>query len=91
MTEPSDHNLEQLRAVDKADIYKGGQRAATFVRTDRGVEFRYLDEWTSDQRPPIATTLPVTTRPIARFGGALPAYFSGLLPEGRRLGALRRL
>ena len=40
--------------------------------------------------PPVATTLPVTSEPLVRPAGALPSYFAGLLPEGRRLGALRR-
>src|SRR5438552_2279477 len=40
--------------------------------------------------PAVATTLPVTPEPLVRTGGAVPAYFAGLLPEGRRLGALRR-
>ena len=38
----------------------------------------------------MATTLPVSDTSVVRGGGALPAYFAGLLPEGRRLGALRR-
>ena len=32
--------------------------------------------------------LPVTLTAVLRPGGALPAYFTGLLPEGHRLGAL---
>jgi serine/threonine-protein kinase HipA len=39
---------------------------------------------------PVASTLPLGPGPRTRPGGALPAYFAGLLPEGRRLGALRR-
>ncbi|WP_063058883.1 HipA N-terminal domain-containing protein [Nocardia sienata] len=39
---------------------------------------------------PIATTLPLTDAPIRTFGGSLPAYFAGLLPEGHRLSVLRR-
>jgi serine/threonine-protein kinase HipA len=52
--------------------------------------FRYVDEWIRSGAAPVATTLPVTSEPVVRPGGALPAYFTGLLPEGRRLGALRR-
>jgi serine/threonine-protein kinase HipA len=89
MTRPDD-DLEQLRAVERADIYKSGRHAATFTRTDDGVEFGYLDAWISDGGPAVATTLPVSSDPVVRTGGALPAYFTGLLPEGRRLGALRR-
>ncbi len=88
MTQPDD--LEQLRTVDQADVYKAGHRAATLTRTKDGVEFRYLDEWIDDGGSAVAVTLPVTAEPVVRTGGALPAYFTGLLPEGRRLGALRR-
>ena len=42
------------------------------------------------QDPAIATTLPVTTTPVTTLGGAVPAFFAGLLPEGRRLSALRQ-
>jgi hypothetical protein len=40
--------------------------------------------------PRDAAGLPTTADPVPRRGGALPAFFTGLLPEGRRLGALRR-
>lgn len=91
MTRPGqDAELEQLRTVDQADVFKAGWYAATLTRTPDGVEFRYLDDWIAADGPPVATTLPVTAEPVLRPGGALPAYFAGLLPEGRRLGALRR-
>jgi serine/threonine-protein kinase HipA len=90
VTQPDDAHLEQLRAVEQADVYKAGQPAATLTRTADGVEFRYLDDWVDANRPPVATTLPVTRAPVLRPAGAVPAYFAGLLPEGRRLGALRR-
>lgn len=83
-------DLEELRFIDRADVYKTGRLAATMTRTDVGVEFRYLDEWIEADGPPVATTLPVSSDPVTRPDGALPAYFTGLLPEGRRLGALRR-
>lgn len=90
MTQSTENDLEELRSVAEADVFKGGKRAATLVRTRNGVEFRYSDEWIRMAAPPVATTLPVTGRPVVRSGGALPSYFAGLLPEGRRLGALRR-
>ena len=34
--------------------------------------------------------MPLSDIAQVRPGGGVPAYFSGLLPEGRRLGALRR-
>jgi serine/threonine-protein kinase HipA len=90
MTFPADDQLEQLRAVERADVYKNGQRAATLTRTNDGVEFRYLPDWLETGGAPVATTLPVRSEPVLRPAGALPSYFAGLLPEGRRLGALRR-
>lgn len=90
MTTPDSDNLEQLRAVEQADVYKAGRRAAALTRTANGIEFRYLKEWVHAGGPPVATTLPVGAEPVVRSGGALPSYFAGLLPEGRRLGALRR-
>lgn len=90
MTSPADEGLEQLRTVDQADVYKAGRHAATLTRTPRGVEFAYLDVWLDAGGPPVATTLPLGREPVLRPSGALPSYFAGLLPEGRRLGALRR-
>lgn len=81
---------QHLPTVDRADVIKAGRPAATLTRTPDGVEFRYLADWVERGDEPVATTLPVTDRPVLRPGGGLPAYFAGLLPEGRRLGALRR-
>lgn len=38
----------------------------------------------------MATTLPLTDRPVGTSSGAVPPFFANLLPEGRRLAALRR-
>lgn len=73
--------------VAAADVYKAGQLAALLTRTADGVVFTYAEGYDG---PPVATTLPLTTEPLVRPGGALPGFFTGLLPEGRRLGALRR-
>ncbi|MFT4008424.1 MAG: HipA domain-containing protein [Nocardioidaceae bacterium] len=85
-----EEDLEQLRFVDQADVYKAGNRAAALIRITDGVEFRYLDTWIDAGGAPVATTLPVGPEPVVKTGGALPSFFSGLLPEGRRLGVLRR-
>jgi serine/threonine-protein kinase HipA len=90
VTESADGDLLQLRTIERADVLKGGRRAATLTRTLDGVEFRYDPAWIALPGPAVATTLPVTARPVLRAGGGLPAYFAGLLPEGRRLGVLRR-
>ncbi|MDP1720449.1 MAG: type II toxin-antitoxin system HipA family toxin [Candidatus Nanopelagicaceae bacterium] len=83
-------SLAELRKIERADVYKQGRHAATLTRTPDGVTFEYLSTWISQGGPAIASTLPVSTIAQVRPGGGVPAYFSGLLPEGRRLGALRR-
>ena len=83
-------DLPALRGVATADVFKAGRLAAELRRDPDGVEFRYRPAWIAAGEPAIATTLAVTDVPVRRPGGALPAYFAGLLPEGRRLGALRR-
>jgi serine/threonine-protein kinase HipA len=57
---------------------------------DGGVEFRYNDDYLRDGVA-IASTLPLTDQPIFTAAGAVPPFFAGLLPEGRRLTALRRV
>jgi serine/threonine-protein kinase HipA len=76
--------------VDAADVYKSGVLAARLERTPQGVAFAYLDDYRSSGLPPIASTLPLTDAPRITPAGAVPPYLAGLLPEGRRLNALRR-
>jgi len=83
-------DLEQLRFVESADVYKGDRPAATLTRVVGGIEFRYSADWVATGGSPVATSLPVSADPLVTPGGALPSYFAGLLPEGRRLGVLRR-
>ncbi len=78
------------RGVAEADVYKGGERAATLRRDTGHVEFRYLSAYLEAGRPAVAHTLPPTDQPVLTVGGAVPAFFANLLPEGRRLTALRR-
>lgn len=82
MREPAD----AIR-VRTADVYKAGRRCATLERTAQGVTFGYVPGYDG---PPVASTLPVADEPRVTPAGAVPPYFSGLLPEGRRLTALRR-
>lgn len=77
-------------SVRVADVFKQGVRAATLARTLDGVVFRYLPEYLGSGGPAVATSLPVTDQPVVHASGALPPFFSGLLPEGRRLSGLRR-
>lgn len=92
MTEPAEEvDLEELKTVTRADVYKAGRLAAQLTREAGGeIVFSYTDDWISNGGPPIATSLPVTRDPVLTSAGAVPPFFAGLLPEGRRLGALRR-
>ncbi len=73
-----------------ADVYKGGKLAARLERYDNGVNFYYLAAYLDSGGPSIASTLPLNGDPVRSQAGAIPAFFAGLLPEGRRLTALRR-
>ncbi|MDQ0616028.1 type II toxin-antitoxin system HipA family toxin [Arthrobacter globiformis] len=73
-----------------ADIYKRGVLAARLERHDGGTRFSYLPPYLQSGRPAVASSLPLTAEPVLSGAGAAPPYFTGLLPEGRRLNALRR-
>jgi len=79
--------------VAEADVYKAGILAARLTKTSAGVKFAYLDHYLSesgDQHRAIATTLPLRDQTLITPSGAVPPFFAGLLPEGRRLTQLRR-
>ena len=76
----------ELRTGRRAEVYHAGNPAATLTRGDGVITFAYLPEYDG---PPVARTLPLG-RPITTYGGAVPPFFAGLLPEGRRLTAVRR-
>ncbi|MCO4252750.1 type II toxin-antitoxin system HipA family toxin [Pseudarthrobacter raffinosi] len=73
-----------------ADIYKAGVLAARLERHDGGTRFSYLPAYLASGGPAVASSLPLTAEPVLSSAGAAPPYFTGLLPEGRRLNALRR-
>lgn len=83
-------DLTTLVEVTQADVWKAGRRAARLQRADGGTVFTYLDDYLADPGPAVATTLPLTDRPVVHPSGAVPPFFAGLLPEGRRLSSLRR-
>lgn len=92
MSEPSlsaESELRDLRGIKTAYVFKGDRVAATLIRVGAGIEFQYLDEYLTDPGPPVATTLGLSAEPVITYAGAVPAFFAGLLPEGRRLTALR--
>jgi len=83
--------LASLRQVGAAVVLKRGRVAARLVRESGGVRFQYEPDYLDDPAaPPVATTLPPTPEPTFTPAGAVPPFFAGLLPEGRRLGALSR-
>jgi serine/threonine-protein kinase HipA len=73
-----------------ADVYKAGVLAARLERHDGGTKFSYLPVYLASGGPAVASSLPLSTEPVLSAAGAAPPYFTGLLPEGRRLNALRR-
>jgi len=75
--------------IDRADVYKGNALAGTLTRERDDVVFRYDPDYLVSNPRPIATTLPVSATEVRERGGAVPPFFAGLLPEGRRLTALR--
>ncbi|GAB2445574.1 type II toxin-antitoxin system HipA family toxin [Nocardia tengchongensis] len=84
-------DLEELRRVARADVYKAGRRAAVLERTaEGGTEFRYEKDYLANHGTPVATTLPLDPDPVRGNAGAVPPFFEGLLPEGHRLTVLQR-
>ena len=83
-------DVAALTQVAIADVYKKGRLAARLVRDNGTVRFEYDPDYLSRREPAVATTLPLTEEPVVTARGAVPTYFAGLLPEGRRLSGLRR-
>jgi serine/threonine-protein kinase HipA len=76
--------------AEMASVYKGDTLAAYLTRKDGGTEFSYTAEYLRSGGAPVASTLPKIEVPVFTPAGAVPPFFAGLLPEGRRLSALRR-
>jgi len=77
--------------IGDALVYVGDLPAATLSREPDGVtQFAYLPDYLAGGSHPVATTLPLSSRPVIVRAGGVPPFFAGLLPEGRRLTALRR-
>lgn len=91
MTKPD--RLE-LRTVAEADVYLGDDLVAHLVRESADtISFNYV----ADERPTDAgirersvswSLLRSRAYPVVTTGGAVPAFFAGLLPEGVRLGVV---
>ena len=78
------------REVAAADVWKKDRLAARLERRGNVVRFAYADDYLASPGPPVALSLPVSADPLDHANGALPPFFSGLLPEGARLTALLR-
>ena len=78
------------REVTRARVLKGVDLAGWLTRPREGdaVEFSYDADYLAGAGRPVATTLPLRSKPFRAESGAVPAFFAGLLPEGRRLDAL---
>ena len=83
-------DLTELPTVRAADVYKGGVHAGRILRHPDRIDFAYLPEYVEALGDPVATTLPLALEPVTSPAGAVPPFFAGLLPEGRRLSATRR-
>lgn len=82
--------LQSLKFVRDADVYKAGILAGHLSRTGfGGVRFSYTAEYLTGNGPAVALSLPLTGEAVETPGGALPAFFAGLLPEGHRLTVLK--
>lgn len=78
--------MGEIKGVRWRFCYQAGRHAGYLRRSVAGVEFSYRDAY---EGPPVATTLPLGGPPVPAPAGAVPPFFAGLLPEGRRLAALR--
>lgn len=79
--------LPSLLDVGVADVHKASRLAGQLRRDGSVIVFRYADGYDG---PDVATTLPRGQPVPAGPPGAVPAFFAGLLPEGRRLALLQQ-
>ncbi|WP_159613284.1 type II toxin-antitoxin system HipA family toxin [Glutamicibacter sp. JC586] len=83
-------DLQELKRVARADVYCNETLAGELARrADGSVAFTYYPDYLVGGGAAIATTLLPTAEPYVGPGGALPTFFSGLLPEGHRLTVLK--
>lgn len=71
-------------------VYQSDVLAATLRREGAHTLFAYEPRYLAQGGQAVASTLPLSEVPVQSPGGSVPAFFSGLLPEGRRLNALVR-
>ena len=76
--------------IDVADVYKGDNLAGKLMRRGDTVVFAYSPDYLDSDLPAVATTIPKRDAETISTAGAVPPFFAGLLPEGRRLISLQR-
>lgn len=79
------------RSVERLDVFQNDTKVGVLRRLAKGCSFEFDDDYFAAHqhlRGGIATTLPFSRKVTTVEGDSLPTYFAGLLPEGRRLGAL---
>lgn len=69
-------------------VYKKGVLAARLSKQGNTIRFEYESAYVAAGGPAVASSLPVTAQALTLNGSATPAFFAGLLPEGRRLNAI---
>jgi len=83
-----------LREITQADVYIGNNLAARLTREPGDViQFDYLDDAYPTAGPIREASVSWSLLrsgeyPVTTTGGAVPAFFAGLLPEGVRLGVV---
>lgn len=83
-------DLQGLKRIRRADVYKNGTLAGELSRLDTGgIRFTYLARYLAEKQVPVAFSLPLMPEAVETPHGALPAFFAGLLPEGHRLTVLK--
>ncbi len=83
MTRPSEAKL-----VNRASVYKQDVLVGDITRTKTENSFQYREDYLDARGDAVASTLPLRSRPYVTDSGALPPFFTGLLPEGARLDAV---
>ena len=74
--------------MDVADVFKGDVHAGRLRRMTDHIEFAYDPGYLRAGGRGVASTLPAREEPYRTPGGAVPAFFAGLLPDGARLQAI---
>lgn len=90
----TDLSPADLRDIGDSDVYIDDKLAAHLTR-DRGdtIRFDYVDDHPATtgsirDRSVSWSLLRSREYPVVTTGGAVPAFFAGLLPEGVRLGVV---